>query len=83
MPQPPEPLRRRAPNRLVRSILLGSVAVVFAIYSLGRSYDVDWSEILGYLLTSVLFIGAFIAAAALLWVVFRLLPSLLKRRFRR
>lgn len=81
-PPAPEPLRRRAPNRLVRTILLGSVAVGFAIYGLGRSYEVDFSEVLGYLLTSILFVGAFIAAAALLWLLFRLLPALLKRRFR-
>jgi hypothetical protein len=81
-PAAPEPLRRRTPNTLVRSILLGVVAVGFAIYGLGRSYAVDWVEIRLYLLTSVMFVGAFIAAAALLWVLVRLLPAMVRRLLR-
>ncbi len=83
LPPAPEPLRRRAPNQLLRSILLGVVAVSFAIYWLGRSYAVDWAEIRLYLLTSVMFVGAFIAAAAVLWVLVRLLPALIRRALRR
>jgi apolipoprotein N-acyltransferase len=79
LPPRPEPLRRRAPNTLVRSILLGVVAVSFAIYWLGRSYAVDWADIRLYLLTSVLFVGAFIAAAATLWVLVRVVPALIRR----
>lgn len=79
LPPAPEPLRRRAPNALLRSILLGVVAVSFAIYWLGRSYAVDWAEIRLYLITSVMFIGTFIAAAALLWVLVRLLPAMIRR----
>jgi len=75
----PAPLRRRQPNRLIRSILLGAVTVAFAIYWVGRSFDVDWAEIQLYLLTSVLFVGVFIGAALLVWVVVRLLPRLVKR----
>jgi hypothetical protein len=79
---PPAPLRRRTPHTLVRSILLGVVAVGFAIYWLGRSYAVDWADIRLYLLTSVLFVGAFIAAAATLWVLVRLVPALIRRVLR-
>jgi len=81
--QTPGPLRRRQPNRLTRSILMGAVAVVFAVYWIGRSFEVDWAEIRLYLITSLLFVGVFIGAALLVWVVVRLLPRLLKKRFGR
>lgn len=79
--QLPAPLRRRQPNRLTRSILLGAVTVAFAVYWIGRSFAVDWADIRLYLVTSLLFVGVFIGAALLVWVVVRLLPRLLKRRF--
>jgi hypothetical protein len=75
----PAPLRRRQPNGLIRSIGLGAVAVAFSVYWLGRSFAVDWAEIRFYLTTSLLFVGVFIGAALLVWVVVRLLPRLLKR----
>jgi len=64
--------------RLTRSIVLGAIAVAFAIYWLARSYGVDTDELLGYLKTSILFVGFFVGAGILggmlLWVL---------RRFRR
>ena len=79
----PPPLRRRQPNRLTRSILLGAFAVVFSLYWIGRSFAVDWTEIEQYLLTSLAFVGLFIGAAMLVWVVVRMLPRLLRSLFRR
>lgn len=49
--------RRRRGNRLARTILLGALAVIFSLYWLGESFGVDWSEIRGYLLTSLLFVA--------------------------
>jgi len=72
----PAPLRRRADNRLVRSILLGTVAVVFSIYWLGRSFDVDWEALLGYAFTSLAFVALFIAAALICALLFWLLRRL-------
>ena len=77
-PQAPGPLRRRQPNRLIRSILLGAVAVVFAVYWIGRSFEVDWAEIRLYALASLAFVGLFIGAAMLVWVLVRLLPRMLR-----
>jgi len=81
--QTPGPLRRRQPNRLTRSILLGTVAVAFSVYWIGRSFEVDWTEIRLYLIASLLFVGVFIGAALVVWVVVRLLPRLLRKRFGR
>lgn len=69
----PPPLRRPSRDRLVRSILLGTIAVVFSIYWLGRSFDVDWQELLGYAATSFGFIAVFIGAALLFALLIRVL----------
>ena len=65
---------RRA-NRLTRTIVLGAIAAGFAIYWLGRSFAVDWAELESYFVTSVLFVGVFIGAAAIaggvVWLVKR------------
>jgi hypothetical protein len=82
-PRTPGPLRKRQPNRLIRSIMLGTVAVVFAVYWIGRSYDVDWAEIRLYALASLAFVGLFIGAAMLVWGLVRLLPRMLRALFRR
>jgi len=62
--------------RLVRTILLGTVAVAFAVYWLAQSYGVDLDELLGYLRTSLLFVGFFalvgLAGGCLLWLLRRL-----------
>ncbi len=62
--------------RLVRTIGLGSVAVVFAIYWVAREYGADTEELLGFLGLSVLFVGLFaglaLVAGFLLWIVKRI-----------
>ncbi len=67
---------RRGDNRLARTILLGSVAVAFSLYWLGRSFEVSWDEMRGYLLTSLLFVAVpaslAVLAGSLLWLVKRL-----------
>jgi apolipoprotein N-acyltransferase len=78
------PLRRRLSNRLARSIMLGSIAVAFSIYWVGRSFDVNWADIEAYLVASIAFVGLFIAAAMLfagiLWVLRKIIRS--RRRIR-
>ncbi|MDH3643301.1 MAG: hypothetical protein OES38_14460 [Gammaproteobacteria bacterium] len=63
-------------NRLGRTILLGTVAVAFALFWLARELELDRDELLGYLATSVLFVAVLIACAVLgaglLWLIKRL-----------
>ena len=63
----------RRGGRLIRTIVLGSVAVAFAIYWLARSYGVDMEELLTYLKASLAFVAFFalvgILAGALLWLL--------------
>jgi len=63
-------------NRLGRTILLGTLAVVFALFWLARELDLDRDELLGYLGTSALFvtilIGCSLLGAALIWLIKRL-----------
>ncbi len=77
---------RRKDNRLARTIVLGTVTVAFALYWLGRSFGVDWAEMRGYLLTSVLFVAvpALLAvfAGSVLWLVKRYGRSVKKRSSR-
>ncbi|MEM8768719.1 MAG: hypothetical protein AAGE43_14825, partial [Pseudomonadota bacterium] len=49
----------RLSSRLARTIVLGSIAVAVALYWLARSYGVELDELLGYLKTSLLFVGFF------------------------
>jgi len=63
-------------RRLSRTILLGSVVVFLAILWLARELDLDTDELLGYLTTSLLLVGAIMAlavvAGGLLWLIRRL-----------
>lgn len=63
----------RLSGRLTRTVLLGSVAVAFAIYWLAQSYGVDTAELLGYLKTSLAFVLFFalfgILAGMLIWLI--------------
>lgn len=63
----------RVNARLTRSIVLGCVAVGFAIYWLADSYDVDMSELFEYLKTSLAFVLFFaligIVAGMVLWLI--------------
>lgn len=67
--------RGRAAGRLTRTILLGTVAVAFALYWLADSYGVDTTELLSNLKTSlifvVVFVGAGILGGVLLWLLRR------------
>ena len=69
----------RLSSRVTRTVLLGSVAVAFALYYLADSYGVDTAELLDYLKTSlafVLFFAVFgMLAGLLIWLV-----KALKRR---
>ncbi|MGE0622164.1 MAG: hypothetical protein AB7I04_15050 [Pseudomonadales bacterium] len=61
--------------RLVRSVVLGSVAVAFAIYWLAQSYGVDWRELLDYLKASIAFVLFFglagVLAGLVIWMIGR------------
>lgn len=65
----------RSGGRLARTIVLGTVAVAFAIYWLARSYGVDTAELLTYVRASVVFVAVFAAAGCaagvLLWLIRR------------
>jgi hypothetical protein len=64
---------RAKSGRLARTIVLGSVAVAFAIYWLARSYGVDMEELITYLKASLAFVAFFalvgILAGAVIWLV--------------
>jgi len=60
---------------LLRTVVLGCIAAGAGIWWLGRAYDVEDSQLLGYLVASAAFVGVVavlgIAGAALLWFVRR------------
>ena len=59
--------------RLARTIVLGTIAMAFALYWLARSYGVDWAELLDYLKASLAFVLFFAAAGVLagllIWLI--------------
>lgn len=61
--------------RLARTVVLGSIAVAFAVYWLAQSYGVDARELLDYLKASaafVLFFGlAGVLAGLVIWMIGR------------
>ena len=63
----------RLSGRLTRTVLLGSIAVAFAIYWLADSYGVDAAEIFEYLKTSLFFVPFFALfgalAGMLVWLI--------------
>lgn len=66
--------------RLARTILLGTIAAGAGIWWLGRAYDVESSQLVGFLISSAMLVAATIVAAivggaALFW--------LRRRRYRR
>lgn len=61
---------------LARTVLLGCVAAALGIWWLGRAYDVDNEQLLGYLFSSI----AFVAVAAILGIAGAAVLSLLRRR---
>ena len=52
-------------NRLVRTILLGTVAVGVSLIWVARELELDRAELLGYLANSALFVAVLIACALL------------------
>lgn len=61
---------------LARTVLLGCIAAALGIWWLGRAYEVDNEELLGYLFSSI----AFVAVAAILGIAGAAALSLLRRR---
>ena len=76
---PHGPRAPRRGNRLARTILLGTLAVAFCLYWLGESFGVDWADMRGYLLTSLLFV-AVPAVLALSGTLVLLVVRRLRRR---
>lgn len=66
-------------SRLARTILLGTIAAAAGIWWLGRAYEVESSRLLGFLLTSALFVAAVILVSVVGGVAF----TWLRRRLRR
>ncbi len=71
------PLTIRAKkDRLPRTIVLGAVAVGFAIIWLSKELGLDRDELLGYLGVSLLFVGVSIGfavvAGGLVWLIKKL-----------
>jgi hypothetical protein len=66
---------RAASNRLLRTIGLGTAAVVLALFWLAREFQLDVDELFGYLRISALFVLGFAVSGALgfavLWLVRR------------
>lgn len=65
-------------SRLGRTIVLGSVAVAFSIIWLADSWGVDRAELWDYFLTSVLFVGAFVAVGVFAGLLFWLVKKLIR-----
>ena len=69
-------LERSRHARLARTIALGTVAVVFALFWVARELELDRDQLLDYLGTSALFvailIGSGVVGAVVLWLIKRL-----------
>ncbi len=69
-------LERSRHTRLARTIVLGAVAVVFALFWVARELELDRDELLDYLGASALFvailIGLGVLGAVVLWLIKRL-----------
>ena len=71
--------RARKSNTLIRTVLLGTVAVVVGLYWLGGAFGVDRAEMLYYLMASLIFVCIFggigVIAGGTLWLVKRFLKK--------
>jgi hypothetical protein len=69
----PSPVFRR--HRSTRTILLATTAFALAMFWLARELDLDCDELLGYLSTSVLFVGTVVGlsmvGAGIVWLMKR------------
>ena len=61
---------------LARTVVLGCIAAALGIWWLGRAYEVDDQELLGYLVSSVVFV----ALMAILGIAGAAALRLLRRR---
>lgn len=70
------PAKRTTSNRLVRTILLGSAAVVLALAWLVREFQLDTDELMGFLGVSAVLVLASAACGALgfalVWLIKRM-----------
>ena len=68
--------------RLIRTVLLGAVAVIVAILWLGDQYGIEREETLEFLLASAIFVGGLtltgIAGALVLWSLRRLAKTMFR-----
>jgi uncharacterized membrane protein YdjX (TVP38/TMEM64 family) len=71
--------QRRKTNRTLRTILLGTLAMIGGVIWLGDQYGVEREETLSLLVASAGFVGALVLAgvlgAVLIWLLRRLLKS--------
>ncbi len=65
-------------SRLGRTIVLGAIAVAFSIIWLADSWGVDRAELWDYFLTSVLFVGVFVAVGVFAGLLFWLVKKLIR-----
>ncbi len=65
-------------SRLGRTIVLGAIAVAFSIIWLADSWGVDRAELWNYFLTSVLFVGVFVAVGVFAGLLFWLVKKLIR-----
>ncbi len=75
-----ERTRRSTQRRLVRTIVLGAVAVFAGIAWLAMEFGMDRDELIGYALTSLMLVLAMVALALVGVVLIRLVRWLLGRR---
>ena len=72
--------RRASQRRLVRTIVLGSLAVAAAIAWLGEEFGMDAGELVGYAVTSLLLVLVMVASALVAAALLRGLKRLFDRR---
>ena len=78
------PRRSRAGkrDRLARTVVLATVAAVFALFWLARELELDRDELLDFLATSLLFVAVLIGFSAVgalvLWLIRRAIQWLIK-----
>ena len=73
------PRRGAGHRRLVRTLLLGTLAVAASIYWLAVEYEVNMGELAGYLWASILFVALFAALAVAGAVALRAMKRLRSR----
>lgn len=77
-----ERTRRSSQRRLVRTVVLGTVAVAAAIAWMAMEFGMDADELVGYAVTSLMLVLGLVALALAGAAVMRLVRRLLGRRSR-